>query len=221
MTTNTTLKAMPREGTGKGVARKLRQDGRVPAVVYGRDMESIHVSLDTKEAEYLFYNISVDNTIVDIEIDGQKEPLPTLVREIQTHPWKASLLHVDFMRIQQGVAVDVDIPVHLVGIPKGVRLSGGVLEQIIHDLPMRCIPSKIPESIEVDVTELDLNDSLHISDLTFDEGVEPTISLEQTVCLVAAPRAEEEPEVDEEVEDELEDGAEAPDGLESEDGDEG
>ena len=192
------LKAERREGTGKGVARKLRAAGRLPAVVYGGEGETDHISLDSHEALYLFQNISVDNTIVDIEIDGVKGAVPTLVREIQTHPWKGSLLHVDFLRIQKGVAVDVDVPLHLVGTPKGVKDQGGALEQIIHDLPLRCIPSKIPESIEVDVTHLEVEDVLHVSDLTFDEGVEVTIALDQTVCLVSQPKGAGEGEEGEE-----------------------
>lgn len=195
----TTLKAEIREGTGKGVARKMRQAGRVPAVMYGRDMDAVHLSLDAHDTEYLFHNISVDNTIVALEVEGESEPFQTLIREIQTHPWKAHLMHVDFLRIQKGVAVDVDVPVHLIGTPVGVKDSGGVLEQIIHDLPMRCIPSKIPEVIEVDVSALDINDVLHISDLTFDEGVEVTISQDRTICAVAMPKVlEEETDEDEE-----------------------
>ena len=198
----TTLKAERREGTGKGVARKLRDAGRVPAVLYGGGEEPVHLSLDAHDAEYLFHNISVDNTIVGLEMEGANQPVRTLVREIQTHPWKATLLHVDFLRIQEGVAVEMDVPVHLVGTAVGVRQSGGVLEQIIHDLPIRCIPSKIPEAIEVDVTELDINDVLHISDIEFDEGIEVMVSPERTICSVALPRVIEE-EVEEEVDVEL------------------
>ena len=212
MSKNETLTAQKREGTGKGVARQLRQNGRVPAVLYGRDLESMHLSLDVREAEHLFYAISVDNTIVDLKVDGEKEAYPTLVREIQTHPWKATLLHVDFLRIQKGVAVDVDVPVHLVGVPVGVKLSGGNLEQIVHDLPVRCIPSKIPESIEIDVSELDLGEVLHISDIKLDDDIEVRIAPEQTLCSVAHPSAEEEVVVDEE-ELELAEGEEAPEGT--------
>lgn len=214
--TDTKLKAALRDGTGKGVARKMREAGQTPAVLYGGEENTVHLSLDTHDADYLFRNISVDNTIVDLELDGEKEPVQALVREIQTHPWKATLLHVDFLRIQKGVAVDVDVPVHLVGTPVGVQLGGGNLEQIIHDLPLRCIPSKIPESIEVDVSGLDIGDVLHISDITFDEGIEVTIAPERTICSVAAPRAEEV-ETDED-EDLIEGVAEegAPEGAEPE-----
>lgn len=199
MSDASTLKAELRDGTGKGVARKLRAAGRLPAVVYGGDDAPTHISLDAHDAEYLFRNISVDNTIVGLEIDGEKEPVDTLVREIQTHPWKSMLLHVDFLRIQKGVMVEMTVPVNLVGTPVGVKVDSGVLEQVIHDLPIRCIPSKIPESIEVDVSEMQVNDVLHIADLTFDEGVEVTIAPERTICSVSQPRLEEEPvEVDDE-----------------------
>lgn len=182
------LKAERRVGTGKGVARKLRAAGRLPAVVYGGDGETDHISLDSHDALYLFQHISVDNTIVDLDIEGAKEVVPTLVREIQTHPWKGSLLHVDFLRIQKGVAVDVDVPLHLVGTPKGVKDQGGALEQIIHDISLRCIPSRIPEVIEVDVSHMEVEDVLHVSDLTFDEGVEVTIAQDRTVCVVSQPK---------------------------------
>lgn len=197
---NQTLNAEKREGKGKGAARKLRQAGRVPAVVYGRDMDAVHISVSAHEADHLFRSISVDNTIVEIAVDGEKDTYETLVREIQSHPWKATLVHIDFLRIQKGVAVEVDIPVHLVGTPKGVKQDSGVLEQIIHDLPVRCIPSMIPESFEVDVSGLEVNDVLHISDIEFGEGIEVMISDERTICSVAPPRLEEEPETDEDAE---------------------
>jgi large subunit ribosomal protein L25 len=186
--TDTTLKAARREGTGKGVARKMRQAGQTPAVLYGGDDEPVHLSLDTHDADHLFRNISVENTIVDLEIEGEKEPVRTLVREIQTHPWKATLLHVDFLRIQKGVVVDVEIPLHLVGTPEGVQLGGGSLEQIIYELPIRCIPSKIPETIDVDVSAMEVGDVLHVYDVSFDDDIEVTIAPERTICSVAAPK---------------------------------
>jgi len=197
--TDTTLKATLREGTGKGVARKMRQAGQTPAVLYGGDGEPVHLSLDTHDADYLFRNISVENTIVDLEIEGEKEAVRTLVRELQTHPWKATLLHVDFLRIQKGVAVDVEVPVNLVGTPVGVQVGGGSLEQIIYELPIRCIPSKIPETIEVDISGLDVGEVLHIRDVTFAEDIEVTVAPERTICSVAAPKGESgEAETDEE-----------------------
>ncbi len=218
--TTATLKAEPREATGKGAARKMRQAGEVPAVVYGRDADTLHLKLNTHDADHLFRSISVDTTIVELHLESEKEPIQTLVREIQTHPWKGHILHVDFYRIQAGVEVDVDVPVELVGTPIGVKMEGGVLEQVIHDLPIRCIPSKIPEVIEIDVSHLEVNDVLHVSDITFDEGVEVTIALERTICSVSVPRALEELEAEEDEEgvEAAADGEEAPEGESDVDG---
>jgi len=188
-----TLKAQKREGRGKGVARKLRQEGRVPAVLYGRELGTMHLSLNAHEAETLFHSISTENT---------------LVREIQSHPFKSFLIHVDFLRIQAGVAVDVEVPLRLIGDPIGVKNSAGVLEQVLNELPVKCIPSKIPELIEVDVSELDINDSLHVYDLELEEGINITIDEGQTICAVAIPKVVEEAVVEE---DELFEGDEIPD----------
>ena len=192
-----TLKALKREGTGKGVARKLRQEGRVPAVLYGRELGTMHLSLDTHEAENLFHSISTENTIVGLKVEGVGELFQTLVREIQSHPFKSSLIHVDFLRIQAGVAVDVEVPLRLIGDPVGVKNSGGVLEQVLNELPVKCIPSKIPELIEVDVSELDINDSLHVYDLELDEGINITVDEGRTICAVAIPKVVEEAVVEE------------------------
>jgi large subunit ribosomal protein L25 len=199
MSTKAILKAQTRDGRGKGAARTLRRAGRVPAVLYGRELEAVHLSVDAHEAELLFHSISVDNTIVDLAVEGEKKPYSTLVREIQTHPWKAHLVHIDFLRIQEGVAVDLNVPVSLIGVPVGVRLNGGVLEQVVHELEVRCIPSKIPEQFELDVSALDLNESLHVSDIAITEGVEILAAPDQTICAVAVPRIVEEAQLAEPV----------------------
>ncbi len=202
MTITKSLKASKREAGGKGAARKLRRTGRVPAVLYGKDMESVSLSLDAMEVERLFQSISVENTIVELEIEGEGERHQILVREIQSHAYRYEVVHVDFLRIQSDVVVDVEVPVELVGTPVGVKQSGGVLEQIIHELPVRCLPHLIPEIIEVDVSALDIDDSLHLEDIQLPEGVEPTIDLDRTLCLVSAPRAA------------IEEGAEGEEGVE-------
>jgi large subunit ribosomal protein L25 len=195
--TNTTLAAERREGTGKGVARKLRQAGKVPAVLYGRDLEPLHLAIDAHQANLLFRSVPVDNTIIELAVEGEQAPFQTLVREIQTHPYRGSLVHVDFLRIEAGVRVEMTVPLHLVGKPIGVDRNGGVLEQVLHDLPVACIPSRIPESIEVDVSGLDVHDTLRVADLVVGEGIEVLLPGDRTVCSVAAARAAEGPEVEE------------------------
>ncbi|MGD2123709.1 MAG: 50S ribosomal protein L25 [Gemmatimonadota bacterium] len=211
MSRTTELKAQPRAETGKEAVRKLRAEGRIPAVIYGKDMEAMGLSLDLQETEYLFQRISVENTILDLVIEGEKEPVQTLIREIQSHPHKPGLLHVDFLRIQKGVAVEVDIPVSLEGIPVGVREAGGILEQLINELRVKCIPSKIPEVLSVDVTGLGVGDSLHVYDIDFGEGVDLLVDPERTICSVQIPKVVV---VEEEVpEEELEEGVEEVEGV--------
>ena len=208
-----------RQHGGKGVARKLRRAGRVPGVVYGGGGEAVMVSMEAQEALHLFHAVSVENTILDLSIDGDGEQ--ALVREIQTHPHRHELIHVDFIRIQKGVAIEVQVPIHLEGTPDGVRNEGGLLEHIVHDLPVKCVPSKIPEFIEVDVSHLEIGDALRAKELELPEDVENLLDPERTICLVAAPRVAEE-EAAEELEEgvELEEGAApeeaAPEAAESE-----
>jgi large subunit ribosomal protein L25 len=191
MATQVTLKAEVRSGTGKGVARKLRASGRVPAVVYGSGAEPLSLSLGAHETSLLFHSISVDNTIVNLEVEGQKAPISTLLREIQTHPVRPGIVHVDFLRIEMGVEVELEIPVHLIGIPKGVREDGGMLEQAIHHLPIRCTPANIPEDVHVDVTAMELGHILHVSDLALPDTVVALIDADRVVCSIQLPRVAE------------------------------
>ena len=202
----TVLKAQPRADRGKEAARKLRAGGRIPAVIYGKEMESRGLSLDLQETEYLFHRIAVENTILDLVIDGDDEPVRTLIRDIQSFPHKPGLLHVDFLRIQKGVAVEVEIPVSLDGVPIGVRESGGILEQLINELRVKCIPSKIPEVVSLDVTDLAVGDSFHVYDVDLGEGIDILVDQERTICSVQVPKVVA---ADEEVpEEELEEGME-------------
>ena len=206
------MKASDRTETGKESAVKLRAEGRLPAVVYGKDMEARSLSLDTQETEYLFQRIAVENTIVNLLIEGEKEPMQTLIREIQSYPHKAGLLHVDFLRIQKGVAVEVEIPVELEGVPVGVKESGGVLEQVVNEVRVKCIPSKIPEIISLDVTGLAVGDALHVYDVDLGEDVEILVDPQRTICSVQIPKVIEVEAEEEELEGELEEGEEVPEG---------
>ena len=181
--------------SGKGVARKLRRAGRVPGVIYGGGGAPSLVSMEAHEALKLFQAISVDNTILELSVDdGEAER--ALVREVQVHPYRTELIHVDFLRIRRGVAIEVNIPIRLVGLPEGVRNEGGTLDQVIHDVAVKCTPSKIPEAIEVDVISLEIGDIVRAGDLEMPEGVESLLDPERTICGVAAPRVAEEDELE-------------------------
>ena len=211
MSTAVILSAEKREGVRKGANRKLRASGRVPAILYGKDAEPALLSVDAREAERLFQQISVENTIIDLKVKGDRTKIQALVREVQVQALRPDLVHIDFYKIQKGVRLEVDIPVELSGIPSGVRNEGGILEQLLHEIPVRCLPDQIPESIEIDVTGLELQGSLHVSDLVIPEGVEMLMDTERTLCVVSAPRVVAEPETEEPIETEVI-GAEAPEG---------
>lgn len=193
---DTKLNLRTRSESGKGVARKLRRAGRVPGVIYGGGEGPVLVSMEAREALNLFQSISVENTILQLTVDD-REAERALVREVQVHPFRTELLHVDFLRVQRGVAIEVHVPVHLAGVPEGVKL-GGVLEQVLHDIVVKCIPSKIPPSIELDVTELGAGEVVRAGDLEVPEDVVVLSDLDLTVCAVVAARIEEEEEEEEE-----------------------
>lgn len=204
----TTLNLESRRQAGKGVARKLRRRGRVPGVIYGGGQLPALVHMEAQAALHLFRSISVENTILNLSVDDG-EPERALVREIQTHPCRPELLHVDFLRIRRGVAIEVQVPVRLAGVPAGVRNEGGLLDQVVHDLPVKCVPSKIPEVIEVDVTELTVGDVIRAGEIEMPDDVESLADPGRTICAVAAPRVADEEDAEEEAEEQ--EGAEAPD----------
>lgn len=181
------LSAEARTETGKGVARKLRSAGRVPAVVYGHAREAQALSLQTRELEKLLSQISTGSTVVELTLGGATTK--TLIREVQRHPFKKQILHVDFQELVAGEKVTVEIPLVFVGIPEGVRLSGALLEQILHSIEVLVDPANIPNHIDVDVTNLAMGHSLHVSELSLPAGLEVLTDEDATVCAVVAPRA--------------------------------
>ncbi|HKJ92489.1 MAG TPA: 50S ribosomal protein L25/general stress protein Ctc [Longimicrobiales bacterium] len=187
MTEMATLKALPRQETGKGPARRMRREGRIPAVIYGREEETRSLSIDALEFENLMRHVSLDNTLIELSIKGKRGKIRALVGEIQVNPVKAEVLHVDFHQIQAGEKVHVDVPIRLEGAAAGVK-EGGVLQHVLHEVEVRCASDAIPEAFTVDVSALLIGDSIHIADMEFPEGVEVQVDEDRTVCLVAAPR---------------------------------
>ncbi len=186
------LGAQRRDEAGKGVARRLRRAGRIPAVVYGKGMEPVPLSLDEQETVLLFHSIPVENTVLTLSI-GDEATLRALVREIQTHPYRSDILHVDFLRVRKGVAVEVNVPFALSGTAIGTR-SGGRLDVVVHEVQVRCTPSKIPESIQLDISGLDIGDSIRLGDITFDDDIELLANPDSVVCHVTDARVIEEEE---------------------------
>jgi large subunit ribosomal protein L25 len=181
------LNATVRAERGTGVARKLRQTGHVPAVVYGHGREPQSLTINTREVDKLLSQISAANTVIDLSIDGS--PVRTLIREVQRHPFKRHIVHIDFQELVAGEKVTVDVPLRFTGTAEGVRNSGGILEETMHRIHVRVDPSSIPDQITVDVTHLTIGHSIHIRDLPLPEGVIVLDDVDATICVCAAPKA--------------------------------
>lgn len=166
MAQDVTLTAAPRAATGKGVARSLRRDGRIPAVIYGHGREAESLSVDATALERLLAGVSAATTILNVEVDG-RAPVRALIREIQRNPIRPSdVLHLDLFEVRADEAIDVEVPVHLTGTPEGVRVGGGSLEHPLHTLTLRVLPGDIPEAITLDVSALAIGQSIHVRDVT-------------------------------------------------------
>ena len=181
------LSANARDGKGKGAARSLRSQGQVPAVICGHGRQPQPLALNARDLDKLLSHIQAESTVIEVTVDGHTAK--TLIREIQRHPIKRQILHVDFQALVAGEKVTVSIPIVLLGVPEGVRLEGGVLDQTLREIEIEVDPSNIPDHVEYDITNMVIGDSVHISDLKVPEGVEVIDDPETSVAVLAAPRA--------------------------------
>ena len=184
------LAASPREQTGKGAARQARFAKKVPAVIYGHGRPAQPLMVDALLLEQALSGVEPESTLIELTVDGKKTR--ALIREIQRHPVKRNVLHVDFQELVAGERMVVRIPIVLTGTAEGVRNSAGILSQIMQELECRVDPLNMPGHIDVDVTNVSIGHSIHVSEMTIPEGVEVLDPPDATVCIVAAPKVEEE-----------------------------
>jgi large subunit ribosomal protein L25 len=185
MATTATISAQTREGRGKGAARASRRGGRIPGVLYGHGEESVPLSVDAGELQKLVHTISVENTIVDLDI-GDGEPYKVLIRELQRHPFRDEFVHIDFFHVAMDEKIQVEVPIVLLGTPTGVKNKGGILDHQLRELEVFCLPGSIPEKVEVDVSHLDIGDSIHVNEIQLPD-VEVLTELDRAVVAVLAP----------------------------------
>jgi large subunit ribosomal protein L25 len=214
-----TLEARTRKGEGKGEARKLRAAGRIPAVVYGRGEKPVAIELEHESFHNAMRGISGENLLINLSVDGKTAKKKALIRDVQRDPVDGHLLHIDFMHISMTEKIRVDVPIELTGTPIGVKDFGGIISWVIREVEVSCLPSDIPDKITVDVTELKIHDSIHISDLPL-QKVEVLESPERTVVSIVPPTVIKEAAVAAEGE-EGEEGAEAAEAAEAPEGEEG
>ncbi len=184
------LDAKKRSESGKSAARQLRREGNVPAVLYGHGRDAEPLTISKLDLDKALAAVS-GTTVIKIKI-GTKTSR-ALIQEIQRHPTRAQILHVDFLEVLKGEKLTVRTPIRLVGSPDGVRNQGGVLDQILRELEIRVLPKDLPDHIEVDVTVLTVGQSIHVREIEV-ANAEILVDLDATVCSVIAPRVEEEPE---------------------------
>lgn len=181
------LSATRRTGTGKGVARSLRREGQIPGVIYGHQREPQALAVAARDLEKLLERISADNTVIDLAIEGGNAR--ALIREIQRHPFKRQILHVDFQEIVAGEKMTVRVPIRLVGTPVGVRLGGGIIDHTLRELTISVDPANIPNHVDVDVNDLELGGSVHVSQVQVPAGVTVLDEPGAAVVVIATPRA--------------------------------
>lgn len=187
-----------RELFGKGSARKLRAEGRIPAVIYGSQEESIPIWIGERELRRILAT-KWETAIVDLSIKGKVEKeCNAIIKDVQQHPATGRVLHVDFQYIHKGQKIRLDIPISVVGDPRGVKEMGGILEHGAREVAVRCMPSDIPDSIELDVSELGIHEAIHIRDVVERyPNVEFLDEPDVTLAIVLPPKVEVEPTLEE------------------------
>jgi len=188
------IKAEARKGRGKGPARRLRREGTIPAVLYGKDVEPLALAISSRDW-WLLETHARSNAIIKMELtDGTKvQERPVMVKNVQKRPVDDKVLHVDFLQVSMERAVQVEVPIHLVGNPVGV-VNGGVVDQHLRVAMIESLPGQIPEFIEVDISNLDIGDSIHIHEISL-PGVKLLDAPDVAVVGVTPPEAEEKVEV--------------------------
>lgn len=203
------LKATIRTKTGKGPARGLRREGKIPAVLYGRDTESVLLSIEARELEQISKKHNLSQALLSLVIkNGKTVTKQVMVKEFQTHPVSLNFVHVDFYEIAMDRKVTVNVPVVTTGKAKGVEV-GGILQTVRRDLEVLCLPDQIPESIVIDITDLDIGDSVHVKEIAHGSEIEIQAETDFTVVTILSPKLEVEEEVAEEEEELAEAEAEA------------
>jgi large subunit ribosomal protein L25 len=192
MAQQASLQAAIRTTTGKGAARALRRQGKVPGVIYGHGREAEAVVIDTGALNRMLVGISAGTAIVDVAVDD-RPPVKALIREIQRDAVRPSeILHLDLYEVRSDEEITLEVPVRLIGVPDGVRNFGGVLDHVLRELEIEVLPSNIPEHVDLDVTELAIGHSLFVRDIEV-PNARVLNDPDTPICTVVAPRTEEAP----------------------------
>jgi large subunit ribosomal protein L25 len=193
MIQNIVVEVAERADRGKNAARRMRREGNVPAIVYGMEVAPFSVTVARRRLEEILKLESGRNTIFTLALAGQDKTRAAMIKSLQRDPVTEGIIHVDFIRVDLEKTVRVNVSIRFLGTPEGVKTEGGVLEVVLRQVEVECLPTDIPEHLDVDVSAMALNDSLSVADLPAGERYRILDDPGQTVCQVAVPRAEEAP----------------------------
>ena len=201
------LKVQPRDNLGKNASRRLRRSGRIPGTVYGANKEPQSISLSHDDVLHQLDREAFYSSILTINIDAEREQV--VLKDLQRHPYKPEILHIDFLRIDEKQKITMRVPLHFINehLCPGVKSGGGVVSRVMTELEISCLPGDLPEYIDVDLANVDLGETIHLSDIVLPEGVEIHALLSggdasASVVTVSLPKGiiEEEEELEEELE---------------------
>ena len=208
------LNADTRTASGKGQARTLRREGRLPAVLYGPNTDPVLLAIDLSDLEDITKGGSAGQAILSISVKGEKKPRTAMIKELQTSPLSRDFLHVDFYEVDMQKKINVMVPVSTTGKCIGIEM-GGMLQLIRRELEVLCLPGNIPENIEIDITELNTGDSIHVEDVQLEGDIEIPHEVDFTILTILSAKMKEE-EVEEEELEEGEEGVEEGEEAETE-----
>lgn len=194
MAKQVSLKAFPRNGVGRGLAKRARAQGLIPAVIYGAHTQSTRIQVPEAEVVRIFKHATSENMLVQLAIEesGRSAERLAFIQEIQRHPLTDRILHLDFHEIRSDEKLRARVPIFAIGEPEGVRTGGGVLEQALRELEVECLPKDLPERVEVDVSALLIGGNIHVKDLKVPSNVTVVSHADVSVFIVLAPTKEEE-----------------------------
>jgi large subunit ribosomal protein L25 len=178
------ISATIRTESGKGSARRTRRDGKIPAVIYGPETNPMTLAIDAREFRAAMKSASGAGSIFDLNLDGKSSK--AIVREIQRDPITSNVIHVDLFAISMSKPIHISVPVKYVGTPVGVKTDGGIMQVTMRDLEISCLPANIPDSVEIDVTELGIGDSIHVRDVSIPEA-KIIAEGRRTMVVISAP----------------------------------
>jgi large subunit ribosomal protein L25 len=187
-----TVKAQTRHTAGKGSSRTLRREGRIPAILYGSDIENVALSVSNYDMEHLFKKVSYSQALLNLVVEnGQSFEKMAMIKEIQTDPVSHNYLHIDFYEVKMDRKITATVPIVLKGTAKGI-INGGIVQNIRRELEIVCFPADIPKNIEIDISELDIGDAIHVEDIKLEGDVEIPYDVNFAVVTVVSSKMTDE-----------------------------